>query len=134
MADIILPSAAYTEQNGYFTNLEGKLQKAYKASYPPEEAKEDWQIINELAEVMNHRKLFNDKDELDSSLLNQINLYLEKDASNKASNVENLKLDEEILNIINENYYFSNVIARASKTMIECKNAKTNFKSTGTEG
>ena len=134
MADIILPSAAYTEQNGYFTNLEGKLQKAYKASYPPEEAKEDWQIINELAEVMNHRKLFNDKDELDSSLLNQINLYLEKDASNKASNVENLKLDEEILDIINENYYFSNVIARASKTMIECKNAKTNFKSTGTEG
>ena len=83
---------------------------------------------------MNHRKLFNDKDELDSSLLNQINLYLEKDASNKASNVENLKLDEEILNIINEDYYFSNVIARASKTMIECKNAKTNFKLTGTEG
>ena len=44
IADIILPSAAYTEQNGYFTNLEGKLQKAYKSSYPPGEAKEDWQI------------------------------------------------------------------------------------------
>ena len=69
MADIILPGAAYTEQNGYFTNLEGKLQKAYKASYPPEDAKEDWLIINELAEVMNHRKLFNDKDELDSSMI-----------------------------------------------------------------
>ena len=69
MADIILPGAAYTEQNGYFTNLEGKLQKAYKASYPPELAKEDWLIINELAESMNHRKLFNDKDELDSSCL-----------------------------------------------------------------
>ncbi|MDC1185970.1 NADH-quinone oxidoreductase subunit NuoG, partial [Candidatus Pelagibacter ubique] len=41
IADIILPGAAYTEQNGYFTNLEGKLQKAYKASYPPELAKED---------------------------------------------------------------------------------------------
>ena len=39
MADIILPGAAYTEQNGYFTNLEGRLQKAYKASYPPEECK-----------------------------------------------------------------------------------------------
>ena len=35
MADIILPGAAIHEQNGYFTNLEGKLQKAYKASYPP---------------------------------------------------------------------------------------------------
>ena len=41
MADLILPGAAYTEQDGYFTNLEGKLQKAYKASYPPGEAKED---------------------------------------------------------------------------------------------
>ena len=78
MADIILPGATYTEQNGYFTNLEGKLQKAYKASYPPELAKEDWVIINELAESMNHRKLFNDKDELDSSLINQINLHIEK--------------------------------------------------------
>jgi len=76
MADIILPGATYTEQNGYFTNLEGKLQKAYKASYPPELAKEDWVIINELAESMNHRKLFNDKDELDSSLINQINLHI----------------------------------------------------------
>ena len=41
MADIILPGAAYTEQDGFFTNLEGKIQKAYKASYPPGEAKED---------------------------------------------------------------------------------------------
>ena len=134
IADIILPGAAYTEQDGYFTNLEGKLQKAYKASYPPEEAKEDWLIINELAETMNHRKLFNDKDELDSSLLNQINLYIEKDNSTKSSDIDNLKFDQEILKITNDDYYYSNVIARASKTMFECKNAKANLKLTGTEG
>ena len=56
IADIILPGSSYTEQDGYFTNLEGKIQKAYKASYPPGDAKEDWQIINELAELMNNRK------------------------------------------------------------------------------
>ena len=134
IADIILPGAAYTEQNGYFTNLEGKLQKAYKASYPPEDAKEDWSIINELAEAMNHRKLFNDKDELDSSMLNQINLYIEKNKSVKSSNVENLEFKQEILKVNNEDYYYSNAIARASKTMFECKSAKTNLKSTGTEG
>jgi len=134
MADIILPGAAYTEQNGYFTNLEGKLQKAYKASYPPEEAKEDWLIINELAEVVSHRKLFNDKDELDNSLFNQINLYIEKDKSIKTSYVENLKFNQEILKIDNDDYYYSNVIARASKTMFECKTSKANFKLTGTEG
>ena len=42
IADIILPGAAYTEQTAYFTNLEGKIQKAYKASYPPGDAKEVW--------------------------------------------------------------------------------------------
>ncbi|WP_415321577.1 NADH-quinone oxidoreductase subunit NuoG [Candidatus Pelagibacter sp. Uisw_092] len=133
MADIILPGATYTEQNGYFTNLEGKLQKAFKASYPPEEAKEDWLIINELAEAMNHRKLFNDKDELDSSMLNQINLYIEKNNSIKSSDVKNSEFKQEILKIDNEDYYYSNAIARASKTMFECKTSKANFKSTGTE-
>jgi NADH-quinone oxidoreductase subunit G len=134
IADIILPGAAYTEQNGYFTNLEGKLQKAYKASYPPEDAKEDWLIINELAEAMNHRKLFNDKDELDSSMLNQLNLYLEKNNSITSSDVKDLNFTAEKLVINNEDYYYSNVIARASKTMFECKATKANLKSTGTEG
>jgi len=134
IADIILPGAAYTEQNGYFTNLEGKLQKAYKASYPPEDAKEDWIIINELAEAMNHRKLFNDKGELDSSMLNQLNLYIEKNNSLVSSEVKNLTFVDESLKINSEDYYYSNVIARASKTMFDCKSAKDNLKSNGTEG
>ena len=133
MADIILPGAAYTEQNGYFTNLEGKLQKAYKASYPPELAKEDWVIINELAESMNHRKLFNDKDELDSSLINQINLHIEKNTSLKSSIIKELIFQNEVIKI-DSDYYYSNVIARASKTMSECRNLKIDLKSTGTEG
>ncbi|MDA7830548.1 NADH-quinone oxidoreductase subunit NuoG [Candidatus Pelagibacter sp.] len=133
MADIILPGAAYTEQNGYFTNLEGRLQKAYKASYPPELAKEDWIIINELAESMNHRKLFNDKDELDSSLINQINLHIEKNISLKSSSVKELIFQNEVIKI-DSDYYYSNVIARASKTMSECRNLKIDLKSTGTEG
>ena len=134
MADIILPGAAYTEQNGYFTNLEGKIQKAYKASYPPEDAKEDWLIINELAEVINHKKLFNDKDELDSSLINQINLYIKKDNSKQFLDITDLKFENEILKINNADYYYSNAIARASKTMFDCKSSKSNLKSTGTEG
>ncbi|MDC3175377.1 NADH-quinone oxidoreductase subunit NuoG [Candidatus Pelagibacter sp.] len=133
IADIILPGSAYTEQDGYFTNLEGKIQKAYKASYPPGEAKEDWQIFNELAEVMNNRKLFNDKDELESSMLNYIKLQKEnKKLDNKE--IPNLSFQNEKLNIQLKDYYFSNVIARSSKTMIECNNSKLNLKLTGTEG
>jgi NADH-quinone oxidoreductase subunit G len=132
IADIILPGAAYTEQNGYFTNLEGKLQKAYKASYPPGEAKEDWQIINELAEFMNGRKLFNDKDELDSSMFNYINLKKENANLLKIENQKKENFKTEELKIIYNDYYFSNVIARASKTMLDCHNSKSNIKLTGT--
>ena len=133
IADIILPGSAYTEQDGHFTNLEGKIQKAYKASYPPGDAKEDWQIINELAEVMNNRKLFNDKDELESSMFNFLKLQKEKEIIDSKEQL-NSNFQNEKLNIQVKDYYFSNVIARSSKTMIECNNSKLNLKSTGTEG
>jgi NADH-quinone oxidoreductase subunit G len=134
MADIILPGAAYTEQSAHFTNLEGKIQKAYKASYPPGEAKEDWQIINELAEMMNNRKLFNDKDELLSSMLNFINLKKEKQNFGFINEVSQENFENETLNVKVNDYYFSNVIARSSKTMLDCSNSKLDIKHTGTEG
>ena len=131
-ADIILPGVAYTEQDGYFTNLEGKIQKAYKASYPPGIAKEDWQIINELAEFMNNRKLFNDKDELESGMFNYLNLQKERKINDQ--NYSTNEFQNENLTIQTKDYYFSNVIARSSKTMIECNNSRLKFKLTGTEG
>jgi NADH-quinone oxidoreductase subunit G len=136
LADIILPGASYTEQSGYYTNLEGKLQKAFKASYPPGDSKEDWQIINELAEFINNRKLFNDKDELESSMFNYLKLQKEKqDNSNEQNNnFVNLEFKNENLKIFIKDYYFSNVIAKSSKTMIECNNSKIDLNSTGTEG
>ena len=134
LADIILPGAAYTEQSGHYTNLEGKVQKAYKASYPPGDAKEDWEIINNLAEFMNNRKLFNDKDELESSMFNYINLKKEKQERPSNSKVDLSDFEDEILKITYKDYYFSNVIARSSKTMLNCNNSKLEVKRTGTEG
>ncbi len=134
IADIILPGAAYTEQNGFYTNLEGKVQKAFKASYPPGEAKEDWQIINELAEVMNNRKLFNDFDELESSMFNFLNLQKENKIIPESKILSKENFYNEKLNIDYKDYYFSNVIARSSKTMLDCYNAKIKTKKTGTDG
>ena len=133
IADIILPGSAFTEQSGHYTNLEGKLQKAYKASYPPGDAKEDWQIINDLAEVMNNRKLFNDKNELESSMLNYLKINQDQQSS-EINKINDNDFNDEILQIDLKNYYFSNVIARSSKTMLECNNSKIDFKKTGTEG
>ena len=136
MADIILPGSAYTEQDGYFTNIEGKIQKAQKASYPPGDAKEDWQIINELAEFMNNRKLFNDKDELESSMFNYLNLQKEKQNNSKhlTNPISDGDFRNENLKVTVKDYYFSNVITRSSKTMVECNNSKIKLKPTGTEG
>ena len=40
----------------------------------------------------------------------------------------------EDLRIEFRDYYFSNVIAKASKTMLDCNNSKINVKRTGTDG
>ena len=47
---------------------------------------------------------------------------------------KDFKFNNENLKIEIKDYYFSNVVAKSSKTMIECNNAKMNLKSTGTEG
>ena len=134
IADIILPGAAYTEQSAHYTNLEGKVQKAFKASYPPGGAKEDWQIINEIAEIMNNRKLFNDKDELESSMFNYLNLKKEKENELSIHNINFKEFENEMLNVQYKDYYFSNVVARSSKTMFDCNNSKIDIERTGTKG
>ncbi len=130
IADLILPGASYTEQDGYFTNLEGKIQKAHKASYPPGDAKEDWKIINELSAILKRKNLYYNKDDLIKSMKNYLNLYKDK----KDFEIPKYEFIEEKINVDNINYYHSNAIARASKTMTECRNLITNINKTGTEG
>ena len=130
MADVILPGAAYTEQDGYYTNLEGKIQKAYQASYPPGEAKEDWIIINELSNLLKRKKLYKNKNELIDEMFN----YLNKNNKTRKTNLtESIFINEKIL-LDEIDYYYSNVISRSSKTMTECRNEKIKIMNTGTEG
>ena len=129
VADIILPSATFVEQDGYYTNLEGKIQKAYKASYPPGEAKEDWQIINELSFAIKNKSLFQSKDILIDNMFNYLN-----SKKNLVANISDKNFIEETINVDVIDYYYSNVIARSSKTMTECRNSRLNLKKTGTEG
>ena len=131
MADVILPGAAYTEQDGHFTNLEGKIQKAYRASYPPGDAKEDYEIINDLSKFIKRKKLFTNKNELIDSLMNYLKLKNEKPNDISEQNIDFFK---EKINVEHIDYYYTNVIARASLTMSECKNKKAEIKKTGTEG
>ena len=129
IADIILPGVAYTEQDGYFTNLEGKIQKAYKASYPPGDSKEDWKIINELSALLKRKNLYDNKDELINSMMN----FLKLNKESKSFELPNYDFFEENITVDEIDYYHSNVVARSSKTMTDCKNTRITFYKTGTE-
>ena len=48
-ADLILPAACYTEENGIFVNTEGRPQLAMRANFAPGEAKENWAILRALS-------------------------------------------------------------------------------------
>ena len=58
IADLILPSAAFTEQNGLYENLEGRVQECKKASYPIGEALEDWKIFNLILKNLARMKIY----------------------------------------------------------------------------
>ena len=67
-------------------------------------------------------------------MFNYINLKKEKQKNTPNSEVDLSNFEDEALKISYKDYYFSNVIARASKTMFNCNNSKIEFKKTGTDG
>jgi formate dehydrogenase alpha subunit len=49
LADVILPAASFAEKDGTFTNTERRVQLLRQALQPPGNARQDWQIIADLA-------------------------------------------------------------------------------------
>ena len=127
IADIILPGAAYTEKNGMFVNLEGKVQYAYKASYPPGEAHEDWIIFKDLANRMKKPLDFKNINELRDIINKKIQLRIK----NKTQKINKVSFIEGNISIKNIDYYYTNPIARSSKTMGECRQISKKLLSTG---
>ena len=116
IADVILPGAAYTEKNGLFVNLEGKMQNAYKASYPPGDAKEDWEIFKNISKAMKKNLGFDNL----SDLRVKMNKYIETRNIDVNNNIQ-VNFTENFINIKPLDYYYTNPIARSSKTMNECR-------------
>ncbi len=129
IADVILPSPAYTEQNGLFINLEGRLQKAVKVTNPIGSSKEDWKIFNLLNKKIKNNELFTNYKELIDDTLSKVknNTGFDSLPNLETKNIKLKKgelVSEKIL-IREIDYYFSNAIARASKTMSDCKLIKS---------
>ncbi len=136
IADLVLPSAAFTEQNGLFENLEGRVQESKKASYPIGEALEDWKIFNLILKKLGKFDDLSKFDSLRKEVLNIIPNFT------KLNELPNFKEAQEVntsseffsesVNIKNLDYFYTNSISRASKTMSECRQIKQKLKKTGT--
>lgn len=48
-ADVILPASAFPEKDGTFTNTDRRVQMGRQALPPPGDAKQDWELIQEMA-------------------------------------------------------------------------------------
>ncbi|XAT57350.1 NADH-quinone oxidoreductase subunit G [Rhodobacteraceae bacterium IMCC1335] len=120
-ADIIFPSAAYTEENGLFVNTEGRPQLAVRAGFAPGEAKENWAILRALSAELAATLPFDSFAELRQSLLEahphlgQIDQISQSEwAPLKAGTLGKATFRSAI-----SDFYLTNPIARASKLMAE---------------
>ena len=120
-ADIIFPSAAYTEENGLFVNTEGRPQLAVRAGFAPGEAKENWAILRALSAELVATLPFDSLAELRQSLL-EAHPHLGQIDQISKSEWAPLKagtLGKATFRSAISDFYLTNPIARASKLMAE---------------
>jgi formate dehydrogenase major subunit len=59
-ADVILPASAFAEKTGTFTNTDRRVQLARPVIKPPGDARQDWWIIQEIAQRLGLEWNYND--------------------------------------------------------------------------
>ncbi len=124
MADVILPSAAYTEKNATYVNIEGRPQRTTRATFAPGDAKEDWQVIYTLAKKLDIDLGFNNLDQLrDIAIsINPIFGNINQVAKNDWVDLKKVKTvnDDREIRSNQGNFFKNNVIVRNSKILDKC--------------
>ncbi|WP_296644628.1 NADH-quinone oxidoreductase subunit NuoG [Roseinatronobacter sp.] len=120
-ADIILPSAAYTEENGLFVNTEGRPQLALRAGFAPGEAKENWAILRALSAELGATLPFDNLSALRNQLTGSFPHLAEIDEvpENEWHSLPQGKLAQVAFKSAVADHYLTNPIARASSLMAE---------------
>ncbi|MGX9353780.1 NADH-quinone oxidoreductase subunit NuoG [Roseobacteraceae bacterium S113] len=120
-ADVILPSAAYTEEAGLFVNTEGRPQLAQRAGFAPGAAKENWAILRALSGEMGAALPFDSLAQLRQAMVKAVPHLgaVDEVVENAWSPEPEGKLgDADFVSAIKD-FYLTNPIARASKLMGE---------------
>ncbi|WP_103761517.1 NADH-quinone oxidoreductase subunit NuoG [Roseovarius confluentis] len=126
-ADIILPAAAYPEEQGVFVNTEGRPQLALRAGHPPGEAKENWAILRALSGEMGAVLPFDSLAQLRRVLIEEVPHVAQIDAvpENEWTMVDKVEPSSGSIGAALGDHYLTNPIARASALMAELSaNAK----------
>jgi NADH-quinone oxidoreductase subunit G len=63
-ADIVLPGAAFVEKDAVYTNADGRVQPASRAIAPPGDAREDWQILAGIGNLLGVELRYQTSDEV----------------------------------------------------------------------
>jgi NADH-quinone oxidoreductase subunit G len=122
-ADVILPGAAYTEKNGLYVNMEGRVQMARKAVEPPGEAREDWKILRALSSYIGRQLPYDDLFQLRERIAREWPHLAQIDEIVPASWGDFGRAGKTAATPFVSavpNFYMTNVITRASVTMAEC--------------
>ena len=132
----IFKSKTYTEQNGLYENLEGRIQECKKASYPIGEALEDWKIFNRVIKKLGLKDKIANFDELRKEVLETVPNFskineLPKKSPIKTNDIKTVFYSEKIF-VRELDYYYTNSISRSSKTMSECRQIRQKIKKDGT--
>ncbi len=120
-ADVILPSAAYTEEGGIFVNTEGRPQLAARAGFPPGQAKENWAILRALSAELGEALPFNSLQALRQQML-EAHPHLaaiDQVPQNEPVASKAVKLGKGDFEPAIVDHYLTNPIARASEVMAE---------------
>ena len=121
-ADVILPGATYAEKAGTYVNLEGRVQMAERAVFPPGDAREDWAILRALSDVLGARLPFDSFDGLRAAMAGEVPALVVEGLTDYGWSVPELsaKPKGEISGYPIKDFYLTNSICRASPTMQQC--------------
>jgi NADH-quinone oxidoreductase subunit G len=125
-ADIILPAAAYTEENGLFVNTEGRPQLAFRAGFPPGEAKENWAILRAASAELGRTQPWDSLAQLRSHLVAAVPHLGRIDTvpQNGWQPLPPSNLGRGAFPVAVRDFYLTNPIARASVLMAELSAAE----------
>jgi len=120
-ADVILPGAAYTEENGLFVNTEGRPQLAMRAGFAPGEAKENWAILRALSAELDATLPYDSLAQLRNALIEAVPhlARIDEVIENDFEPLEAGKLGDAAFRHAVSDFYLTNPIARASQLMAE---------------